>query len=474
MVYYITVNSITLSPWLAQLRRQRADHTYNELWSPDVTIVGGGIAGASTAYFILTRTDASVGLLEANRYGHGATGHNAGQIVSYFEKPFAEIVREYGVDRAAATQAGVESAWGLLEEIRARTHIRVPFNRFTGYAGCSSFSQVTKHLEDCFLISEVGLIPEQVFIDEKWLQMNPLPKRYDGFYVPVPDTVIKDYLETNNSIYIAALAGQKGCMNSAWFTEELMGWLLSEYPERFWAAEQTPVRSIALHSHECNLDISQGRVVTTKKVVLCTNGFENFSIINNVNSAKIDSFFHDEISGFVSYMTAYTEKRERPPLALSYFHTPSANHNDPYFYLTRRPFDLEETSKGVSQNLICVGGPEMVLPAEVTYERNSHFPESTVKEFSDFLKDNFRHTPHPLTHTYLWHGLMGYTRSGLRLVGPEPEMPRLLYNLGCNGVGILPSLFGAHRISSYIRGEVPPPCAFDPLAQRNLQKKPER
>jgi len=36
---------------------------------------------------------------------------------------------------------------------------------------------------------------------------------------------------------------------------------------------------------------------------------------------------------------------------------------------------------------------------------------------------------------------------GLRLVGPDPEMEGLWYNLGCNGVGLLPSLVSGRKMS---------------------------
>ena len=57
---------------------------------------------------------------------------------------------------------------------------------------------------------------------------------------------------------------------------------------------------------------------------------------------------------------------------------------------------------------------------------------------------------------------MGYTPNGVRLVGVEPKNRVLLYNLGCNGVGILPSIFGGDRISHILAGEKLSPSIFDP------------
>jgi glycine/D-amino acid oxidase-like deaminating enzyme len=57
---------------------------------------------------------------------------------------------------------------------------------------------------------------------------------------------------------------------------------------------------------------------------------------------------------------------------------------------------------------------------------------------------------------------MGYTTTGVRLVGREPLEERLMYNLGCNGIGILPSIMGAEKIARHINREPLNPTVFDP------------
>jgi hypothetical protein len=50
----------------------------------------------------------------------------------------------------------------------------------------------------------------------------------------------------------------------------------------------------------------------------------------------------------------------------------------------------------------------------------------------------------------------------MRVIGHEPKNPLLMYNLGCNGVGILPSIYGAWKIAKLINGEKFPESIFDP------------
>jgi glycine/D-amino acid oxidase-like deaminating enzyme len=57
---------------------------------------------------------------------------------------------------------------------------------------------------------------------------------------------------------------------------------------------------------------------------------------------------------------------------------------------------------------------------------------------------------------------MGYSSSRVRVVGRHPRHPALMYNLGCNGVGFLPSIYGGHRIAQLIDGQALEPTIFDP------------
>ena len=70
--------------------------------------------------------------------------------------------------------------------------------------------------------------------------------------------------------------------------------------------------------------------------------------------------------------------------------------------------------------------------------------------------------PANLPYDFQWHGLMGYMDGGVRVIGTHPRHPALLYNLGCNGVGFLPSILGGQRVARSLAGERLPPSIFDP------------
>src|SRR6516164_5978996 len=79
------------SPWIPQLANDGPPRPLGGDIDADVVVVGAGIAGVATAFFVLRETALRVALLERDRVGRGASGRNAGQLTTYFERPLCEI-----------------------------------------------------------------------------------------------------------------------------------------------------------------------------------------------------------------------------------------------------------------------------------------------------------------------------------------------------------------------------------------------
>jgi glycine/D-amino acid oxidase-like deaminating enzyme len=290
-----------------------------------------------------------------------------------------------------------------------------------------------------------------------------IPVEYDGLYHVVPCAEVLALLQTENSAYVAALSYQKGCLNSALFCQEIATFLIAQFPGRFSLYEHTNILKVALHDGGAILDAGK-HTVSAERIILCTNGFEGITIINKGGLA-IDAKFHHLVRGMVGYMSAYVEPMNKPPTAISYFEPTATSASDPfsedpYFYLTRRPFDA---GSATGSNLISVGGPELSLDNRSEYDSELDYPDEEKQRISNFVTSTYDPDPNKkIDYQFTWHGLMGYTPSGVRVVGEEPKNRALMYNLGCNGVGILPSLFGAERISRIVAGEKLEPSIFDP------------
>ena len=449
----------SISPWIRQLNHERPVRRLGSDLSADVVIIGAGIAGISTAFFALKKTHRSVVMLEKYKLAHGATGHNAGQVVTYFERAFRDIVADFGLDQAIEGQRAVESAWDLLELMYQEAGLDIPFSRFSGHAGFSSKSQVLNELEDNYLKAKGGIYIEPVYISENVDWLKEIPKKFKGLYQKEKHQVILDRLQTDNTSYLAVHSAAKGCINSALFCEGVLKYLERKYPERFALYEHATVNKIVLRRDHALIDATE-HTVRAKNVVLCTNGFENLTILND-HGLDIDTEFHHLVEGKVGYMSGYLEAYDKPPAAISYYSDVVSTIKDPYFYLTRRMYEHEDKKQ---LNLICVGGPDISLEDRKEYIHNYEFPEEAQGEIDAFLKNTYDTDPgHKIDYQFTWHGLMGYTPNGIRLIGSEPKNPTLLYNLGCNGVGILPSIYGGLRLSSILSGKKTEKSIFDPV-----------
>lgn len=442
------------SPWIVQLNRSRPAEPLEQNLDTDTVVIGGGIAGVTTAYFLLTKTDKRVVLLEANKIAHGATGHNAGQISSYYEKSLSELVERFGQEKAVHAQRIIEEdARTLLGQIFNHAQLTTPRSEFIGYNACASEEHIYTYLEEWNLRRELGMTLRPFYISREWLHTYPLSSKYTHLYTPIAQHDLLTLLETDNQLYIGAAPFLSGCTNSALFSEELVGYLLATYKDRFVLKEYTPVSKVVLNTDDVLIEAGPN-TVSAQEVVLCTNGFEFLNIVHT-EGEDIDKTFHDTIEGIVGYMGAYTEPLSRMPFAGCY-----ANPDEPvgelYYYVTRRPF--EDTTKQ-KHNLVCIGGPESYIPDRGTYDAKKEYPLDVSDGIETFMLQTYKtHTP----LQYKWHGLMGYTKSGVRLIGREPKNKNLLYNLGCNGVGILTSVYGAERIARIIGGEEVEETIFDP------------
>ncbi len=446
-----------ISPWLAQLKDERPHFKLEKDTDCDIAVVGAGIAGVSTVYQLLKHTDASVMLIDAGRIAHGATGRNAGQVTNCFERPFGSIIEEFGVDMAREGHMAVESAWGILNDIQQDCALTTPLYRCTGYTGIVKPQELIEYLEEQKIYADAGLKPEPILVSESADIMKDIPAELHGLATLLPHSMVLKTLDTDDTEFIASATGPIGCTNSALLCEELVMWMKAHFKDRLIVAEHLPVTSVTLSANSAVLT-TQGPTVNAKRVVLCTNGFENFTI-KNLHGPEIDTSFHATVLGKIAYMTGYLDEAGQDAAAISYNNSSDVEGN-PYYYLTRRPF---EHSKHGRRTLLCMGGPERDLPNDAMYDPNVDSPSDITHELDSFVRQIYNVTPETFVRTFVWQGLMGHTPNRLRRVGFEPKNNVLLYNLGCNGVGILPSIYGGKRIMQLIRGAKLKPSIFDPI-----------
>ncbi len=449
---------VNRSPWIHQLDHERVQVALHGDIDTDITVVGAGIAGVATSFFLLEKTNKKIVLIDGYRLAHGATGHNAGQITSYFERSLKSIAEEFGIQKTKEGQQGIESAWELLDHMYTTAGLSIPVARFLGYAGITDLERLLRFLEDSQVRKTCGLEVEELLVADNAPFLKDIPENFRDLYSVVPQWMVLEKLETKDGRFMAVSCSQKGCMNSALFCQEIVSFLLKKYPERFSLYEHTHIKKVVLHEDYALLD-AVSHTIHTSRVVLCTNGFEDIHILNK-SGLDVDTRFHHNVKGLVGFMSGYLKKYDKPPIAISYIMKSDSPLAGDYFYVTRREYEYDGNGE---RNLISIGGPEISLEDGGEYGSDRDYPEEAQSIIDSFARDIFESGKvEDIQYTFQWHGLMGYTRGGIRLIGTEPKNPVLLYNLGCNGIGILPSIFGGNRISDIILEKDIPSSIFDP------------
>lgn len=445
------------SPWIQQLPPDSGPQRLGADTAADVAIVGAGIAGVATSFFTLRSTAQSVLLLERNQAGHGASGHNAGQLATYFERPLCELVEEYGFEGAIAAQKAFDDSHELLDLMIAESGADVRVDRFEGKMGMFTLNHLEVHLRNNLLRLRGGLRVEACVVSEEAEFLGEIPAEFTPLYTVVPQARICALLDSPSDRYRAVLFSWKGCANSALLTHQVLGYLQRHYPERFRYVDRTPVQRIVLNTADATLEAGTHKV-KAGRVVLCTNGFTDHVVVNS-QGEPLGSADTRWVKGNIGYMAAFVETEQREPDALSFIRNTEIGGANPYVYVTRRPHELADRTA----TLTCMGGPERPLAPSEQYDPGTPFPGQMLSEMDTQIRPLAQpKRPAGTAYEYTWHGLMGYTQGSIRRIGVEPCNPVLLYNLGCNGVGFLPSVCGGERVSRILAGEQLAPSIFDP------------
>jgi glycine/D-amino acid oxidase-like deaminating enzyme len=448
------------SPWLEQLRHGDPPSPLTGDLDTDVVVVGGGIAGASTAFFILRETNLRVALVERGTIGSGATGHNAGQLATYFERSLADMVTEYGFDATIDAQRLIDSAWGLIDLMVRECGTDQRVERFTGNMGMFNLDHVLVHLRQLALRRAGGLHVPTCLVSHDAPFVTEIPAEFDGLYREVEDSELRTLLGPGTERYCAALCSPIGAANGALLVQRIVDHLRRTHADRFLFADHTKVEQITL-GDDGALVRTHDHTLSCSHVVMCTNGYTDH-VIARADGTTIPLRSH--ITGDRGYMVGLLEPEVSPPRAYSFIRNEHIGDDEqPYIYVTRRPWDTDTATR----TLVVIGGPEHVLEnaAPGDDEREGWFPRDRIDEFDDEVMPLAHPAHRPGTpYDFQWHGLMGYTDSKLRFIGRDPRHPALLHNLGCNGIGFMPSIVGGHRVARLLAGDTFAPSLFDPPA----------
>ncbi len=126
-------------------------------------IIGGGIAGLSTAYFLLESGETDIVLIEGSTVGSGSTGHSAGMLVYEPEQArWAHYVKKYGPKTAKAFLQSQLDALTLVQRVIKEEKIACDFEREHLLELADTKSEMLKIVKDAAARKAIGQ-PENPF-----------------------------------------------------------------------------------------------------------------------------------------------------------------------------------------------------------------------------------------------------------------------------------------------------------------------
>lgn len=119
----------------------------------DVCVIGGGLAGLTTAREV-ARRGWSVAILEARRLGSGASGRNCGFVLPGFAESIENIIERVGLDRAKAL-------WDLSEDGADYVRKTIRETKMPGVKPVHGWLNVAKFQEDRAATTATTLLREE-------------------------------------------------------------------------------------------------------------------------------------------------------------------------------------------------------------------------------------------------------------------------------------------------------------------------
>ena len=418
------------SPWIMEmdddLRFPVLDHDIEA----DVVIVGGGIAGMSTAYYLAQGSELRVALLEKNRIGQGSSGRNAGQGLAVLERSFADLIKDHDGEYIADILNQLESGHMHLRELCREVGHRPEPIEGEVWTGLSGIDEVNGALIELELRQRFKAPLQSLVVAEEIVGRLRIHSSIKDLVSTEKARWLQEVLRTKDD-YLAAFSSPVSLVNSGKLCQSVARYLMREHFGRIAIFEGSAVERI---------DGGPGpkawlrrNTASARAVVLCTNGYP----LPRISSGALQKSTA-QLKQYLASMVAYEPADGRRPGAFIYYHEDGDPREEPYFYFTRRPFEV------TGKDLVAVGGPQLQVVGDLDQE--AELPEGVYGRIDEFV-DRSSLDPLRNSKARCWNGLMGYTSDGLRLVGPDPEVKGLWYNLGCNGVGLLPSLVSGRKVA---------------------------
>jgi glycine/D-amino acid oxidase-like deaminating enzyme/nitrite reductase/ring-hydroxylating ferredoxin subunit len=388
----------TSSPWSGDPAGRQSD-SLNRDAECDVCVVGGGIAGLTTAY-LLADAGVSVTVLEASEaVAGGETEFTTAHLAWVLDDRFARLKSIRGADTAKAAADSHRGAIDLIERIARKERIDCEFERVDG------------HLVPGAKDGTVSIDDEEKALRELGIPYKRMSSCGFPSLPPGPCLTFEGNAQFHPLKYLAgltvAIRNKGGMIHTGTRVEKIAG------------------------GEPCRVHTANKHTVTAKQVVIATGSPFDAGVT-----------LHTKLAAYNTYAVGLDITKGSVPHAL-YWDT-----EDPYHYVRVRPATGSETS-----DLLIVGGEDHKTGQEhdqaARWARLVAWAKARVPS-----ADGVRHR---------WSGQVFETPDGLGLIGRAPWGKNLYVICGDSGMGLTHGTLGARLVANLIRGEADPLArVYDP------------
>ena len=364
------------SSWFSDVRHPLKFDKMIQNISVDVAIVGGGIAGITTAYLI-SRSGKSVALLEDGYIGSGETGRTTAHITHALDDRYYNIEKKHGPSSARLAAESHTAAIDFIANTVRMEELDCSFNRLNGYLFLDPTDTKLSLDKELEALRKAGISTADIQYE------SPLESTDIS-----PCICFQNQAQFQPMLYLMGLAKSMSTHNEVKvFTE-------------------THAQDISNKNSENVIKTDSGYNVTAQNIVLATNA----PIVDNVSK------IYDKQIAYRTYVVAVEVEKNSIPLAL-YWDTGnqrSEDHVKPYHYVRIQQTENEKN------DLLIVGGEDHKT-GSTDYMNDL---ETKFEKLETWMRKIFS-VKGPVV--YSWSGQVLEPLDGLAFIGPNPGNENNVY-----------------------------------------------
>ena len=359
----------------------------------DVVVIGGGISGALTAYY-LTEAGVDCVVVDSRTVGLGSTSASTALLQYELDTPLSELAEQIGYESAARAYMMCSDSIDKIQSIAKK----LKFNLFEKQK--SLFYAAYK--KDMNMLKIEFDIRKKAGFDVEFLEEKDVQGEFD-FSAPS-----------------AILSAQGASIDAYMFTHAL---LKASSENGLMVFDRTEISNIEYKTKGVKLITDKGHEITANKIVNAS-GYEITEFIDK-KIVKLNSTYALASEHIASPMPVWNNK------VLIW------NTADPYLYM-----------RLTKDNRIILGGRDEEFYNPI--RRDKLIKSKTAALVRDFSKV---FPKIELVPEFSWTGTFGSTKDSLPYIGTYDKTPNTYYALGFGGNGITFSVIAAEIIRDMITGK---------------------